>query len=147
NNFMKETRSLVKSLIVCGATLAMVTSLVAQTTGGAKVVRIKGHARYSTGNNVFPPLKVGAVLKPGTIIQTAQDGYVDLVLGDGEGGMVGGGPAGSVGPNAPLSSDPRSYTPTADQNIVRIHPNSILQIDKLNMMQTGAEPVSEVELD
>src|SRR5262249_37858970 len=128
---MKETRSLVKSLIVCGATLAMVTSLVAQTTGGAKVVRIKGHARYSTGNNVFPPLKVGAVLKPAAIVQPGDGVYVAWFLGAGEGGLGGAGPAGRVAQNAPLTSYPRSYTPTADQNIVRIHPNSILQIDKL----------------
>src|SRR5215471_16297236 len=80
---MKKMRNLVTSLGVCGIVFAMATTLSAQAPyqGAAKVVRIKGSARYSTGNNVWLPLKVGSTLKPGTVIQTAKtDSYVDLVL-------------------------------------------------------------------
>ena len=64
---MKETRSLLNSLVVCGVALAMVSTLVAQTAtqGTGKVVRLKGAVRYSTGNNVWQPIKVGDVVKPG----------------------------------------------------------------------------------
>ena len=48
---MKETRSLLNSLVACGIALAMVSTLAAQTVnqGAAKVVRLKGGARYKVG--------------------------------------------------------------------------------------------------
>lgn len=143
---MKRTRSLVNGLFACAIALAMVTSLAAQTTeGAAKVIRIKGPARFSTGNNVWQPLKVGDVLKAGTVIQTSTEAnsYVDLALGDG---------------TAPIPSAP-SYTPSiatssgggyqasAEQNIVRVFENSALGIDKLTMQQTGADEVTDTQLD
>src|SRR5258708_15529523 len=82
---MKKIRSLVPGLVVALA-LAFVSTAAAQTQGAAKVVRIKGSARYSTGNNVWVPVKLGSVLKPGTVIQTGLEhgAFVDLVLGDAE---------------------------------------------------------------
>src|ERR1039457_6726695 len=82
---MKETRGLLKSLVVCGVALAMVSTLVAQTANEtvAKVVRIKGGVRYKAGNNDWMPLKGGDIVKPGTLIQTAADSFVDLGLGSG----------------------------------------------------------------
>ena len=82
---MKQTQRLIHGLVACGVALAMVTCLAAQTIdGAAKVVRIKGSARYTSGSNVWQPLKVGAVLKSGSVIQTSSDAgsYVDLVLGE-----------------------------------------------------------------
>jgi len=128
---------------VCGLALAMVTTVAAQTAvqSAAKVVRIKGNARFTTGNNVWQPLRVGALLRAGTVIQTASEGsYVDLVLGNEEAA------APSAAAAAPTSS--RSYTPTAgDQNIVRVFENSTLAVDKLTTMDTGADTVSETQLD
>ena len=65
---MKETRSLLNSLVVCGVALAMVSTLAAQTInqGAAKVVRLKGDARYKVGAGEWQKLKVGDVVKPGT---------------------------------------------------------------------------------
>jgi len=130
-------------LVVCGLALAMVTTVAAQTAvqSAAKVVRIKGNARFTTGNNVWQPLRVGALLRAGTVIQTASEGsYVDLVLGNEEAA------APSAAAAAPTSS--RSYTPTAgDQNIVRVFENSTLAVDKLTTMDTGADTVSETQLD
>ena len=116
----------------------MVTTVAAQ--GTAKVVRKKGIARFTMGNNVWLPLEVGAVLKPGTLIQTSDKpgSYVDLVLGEGETAPI-------ARPTRP--SDSRSYTPNADQNIVRLFENTMLQIDKLSSMETGADTVSETQLD
>jgi hypothetical protein len=53
-----------------------------QRTG--KVVRIKGDARYSTGNKVWQPLKVGTILKSGSIVQTAPNSFADIVINEEE---------------------------------------------------------------
>jgi hypothetical protein len=142
---MKKTQSIIQRLAVCGLALAMVSPLAAQSMnrGTAKVVRIKGAARYTTGNNVWQPLSVGAVVKPGTLIQTsAENGsYVDLVLGDGDAPMPR-----AMAPAAAYS-DSHSHTPNVEQNIVRLFENTILQVDKLSSTETGADTVSETELD
>ena len=135
---MKETRSLLISLVVCGVVLAMVSTLAAQTPkqGTAKVVRLKGAARYTTGNNVWQPLKVGDIVKPGTIIQTADKSRVDLVLGD------------SSAPVArPVAGDMLTYQPNAEQNMVRMWENTLLGIDKLAVMETGADEETLTQLD
>jgi hypothetical protein len=142
---MKQVKSLVQKLAVCGLALAMVSPLAAQHTGqgSAKVVRIKGSARYTTGNNVWQPLSVGSIVKPGTLIQTSAEkgAYLDLVLGDGET------PIPRTMGAAASSSDSRSYTPNVDQNIVRLFENTILQVDKLAIIETGADTVTETQLD
>jgi hypothetical protein len=142
---MKKIQSIIQRLAVCGLAVAMVSPLAAQNMnrGTAKVVRIKGAARYTTGNNVWQPLSVGAVVKPGTLIQTSAESgsYVDLVLGDGEAPMPR-----SISP-ASNYSDSHSHTPNVEQNIVRLFENTILQIDKLSSTETGADTVSETQLD
>ena len=150
---MKNNRNLLKGLVACGIALAMVSSLAAQTPeqGAAKVVRIKGSARYTTGGNVWQPLKTGAVLKPGTIIQTGLDkgSYVDLVLGDGDAPL----------PAAPVTravGSANAVPPTAgggaggakvDQNVVRLFEYTVLGVDKMTAMNTGADVVTETQLD
>jgi FecR protein len=135
---MKETRSLLNSVAVCAIAFAMVSTLAAQPVnqGSAKVARIKGLARYSTGNNVWAPLKVGDVVKPGTVIQTAAKSSVDFVLSEGVGPVV-----------RPATSDTFSYQPTAEQNLVRMWENTLLGVDKLTFTQTGADVVTETQLD
>jgi hypothetical protein len=145
---MKNTRSFLKSLIFCGVALAMVSTVAAQSgVGKAKVVRIKGHARYSVAGSGWQPLKVGDVLKPGSVIQTGldKDSYVDLTLGDG--GVVRAmNPSPTIAaPNAP--SPVVHFQPKAEQNVVRVYENSILGIDKLNTMETGSDTVTETQLD
>ena len=145
---MKETRRLINRFLVCAAALAMVSSLAAQTIGSAKVIRIKGPARYTTGNNIWQPLGVGTVLQPGTVVQTSTErgSYVDLALG-GEGAAV-------VQPVtyrpaiiSSMAASSASFRPSVDQNVVRIWENSALGIDKLTSMQTGADVVTETQLD
>src|SRR5215472_5854620 len=83
---MKQNRNLMNSLIGCALALALVSTAAAQGAmdGGAKVVRISGPARVTTGNNVWQPLHVGDVLHAGSVVQTSTEegSYIDLVLGD-----------------------------------------------------------------
>jgi len=46
---MKEIRRLINHLVGCAVAFAMVSTLSAQTMGSAKVIRIKGPARYTPG--------------------------------------------------------------------------------------------------
>src|SRR5215475_3605583 len=108
--YMKNLRGVISSLVAGAVALAMVSTVAAQTTTGkAKVIKMKGQARFTTGNGVWQPLKVGDVLKPGTVIQTAMEkgSYVDLVLGEGAGGTVvevGGGASAAASPVANYQS-------------------------------------------
>lgn len=145
---MKKMQFLLNSLVVCGISLAMVSSLAAQTVvdGTAKVIRIKGPARYTTGGNEWHPLKVGATLKVGTLVQTGKEigSFVDIVLGE-----VGvGAPAtATLKPSLPSSYMASAYQPSGAQNVVRLFENTALSIDKLSTMQTGVETVSDIQLD
>lgn len=148
--YMKHLRGFLTSLIAGAVALAMISTATAQTvTGRAKVVRMKGQARFTTGNGVWQPLKVGDVLKPGSIIQTAMEkgSFVDIVLGDGSGAAAavteaGGGSSAAAAPT-PVSN----YQSKGQQNVVRIHENTALGIDKLTSMKTGADEVTETQLD
>jgi len=77
-------KRLTTGLVACALALAFVSSVSAQsvTQGKARVVRVGGHARFTTGNNVWQPFHVGDVIKPGTVIQTEnkEGAFVDLVL-------------------------------------------------------------------
>ena len=144
---MKRIHAVVHGLVACGLAFLMVSTVAAQTPiqGTAKVVGKKGEARYSTGNNVWQPLKVGATLKPGTVIQTSLEkgSYVDLILGEGGEGPV----ALGSGAGASAATESLYYQPSVEQNRVRIWENSVLAIDKLSSMETGADVVTETQLD
>src|SRR5262249_8765397 len=89
---MKETH-IVKGLVAFALAVGLVCEASAQNMVPlkAKVVRKAGNARFTTGNNVWQPVKVGDMYGAGTIIQTEQTkgSYVDIVLGDGKGSSVG----------------------------------------------------------
>ena len=144
---MKEPRSLINRIVLCAVSLAMVSTLTAQTIGSAKVIRIKGPARYTTGNNIWQPLGMGTALQPGTVVQTSTEkgSYVDIAVGEESAAVV-----------QPITYRPAiissmasgtGYQPSADQNVIRIWENSALGIDKLSSMQTGAESVGDTQLD
>ena len=138
---MKKNRIVLNSLVACGVAFAMVFAVSAQTVkqGSAKVVRLKGAARYATGPNAGQLLKVGDIIKAGAVIQTAADSRVDLALGDGS--------APVAQSTVPPISTSLSYAPSSDQNIVRLWENTLLGIDKLTETQTGADVVTETQLD
>jgi hypothetical protein len=136
---MMRMRNLVNGLVVTGVALAMVSSLAAQTVvqTSAKVVRVKGSARYKTDSNAWQPLTHGTVLKAGALVETAGEGsYVDLVLGEGARPQL-----------RPAAADMLTYHPVAEQNTVRIWENSRLGLDKLTSTETGADVVTETHLD
>ena len=137
---MKQTKMLVNWLVACAVAFAMVTNASAQSSKerSGKVVKIKGSARYSTGNNIWQPLAVGTVLKAGALVQTARDSFVDIVLSDSE-----------VVPQPPTASGvgAGNKRPAAPQDLVRLTEDSVLAIDKLTVVNTGAEKVTETQLD
>jgi hypothetical protein len=143
---MKNRSTLTSGLVAALVGLTFVFSAAAQnvTQLKAKVVRISGHARFTTGNNVWQPLKVGDTLRAGTVIQTdSQKGsYVDLVLGDASGVIVA-----PSSPSVMALPMKNSYAPRSEQNVVRVWENSALGIDKLTTMDTGADNVTETQLD
>lgn len=102
-----------------------------------QVLRVKGHARFSTDNKTWNPLKKGQVLPPGVLIQTGERATVDLQPGD-EGA-------------APTSIDSANggVRPTAEltADTIRLYENSVLDITKLMADRTDAGRVSETQLD
>ena len=151
---MKLASKTLIGLLAGVLSLALVASADAQTSKQrtGKVVRIKGAARYSTGNNVWQPLKVGSILKPGYIVQTAQDSYTDIVLN--EETSVPAAPAGipSKAPAAASSSSASASPSSAaarsvDQDVVRVLPDTVLSFDRLTAVETGGDRVTETELD
>jgi hypothetical protein len=139
-------KNLTNMLVACAVACAMVSTVAAQTEGVAKVVRLKGDARYTTGGGAWQFVKLGTILKPGSVIETSREkgAFVDLVLGDGT--VPTAAPPGFT-PFIPTSMNTTVYHPAAEQNIVRVWENSALGIDKLTTMQTGAEAVFETQLD
>src|SRR5436190_15052323 len=82
---MKLIRRFMSGAVACGIVLALTrtasTAMAQAAPGSAKVINLKGSARYFLAGDPTPhPLKVGDTLKPGTIIQTASGSYVDVVL-------------------------------------------------------------------
>jgi hypothetical protein len=116
----------------------MVSTLAAQSTDqvAAKVIRIKGAAQYKIGNGEWRSLKYGDVVRQGTVIQTAGNSRVDLLLG-----------AASAPVERPVTGEALIYQPTAEQNVVRLWENTLMGVDKLTEMQTGADVVTETQLD
>lgn len=141
---MKQTNRIMNWLVACGLALVMTASLSAQaaTDRSGKVVRIKGAARYSTGNNVWQPLKIGQTLKQGTLIQTAADSHVDIVLG--EAGKVN---AVRAVANPSSGGGGAGYQPKAEQDVVRIQSDTVLALDKLSVIDTGTDKVTDTQLD
>jgi hypothetical protein len=143
---MKNTRSLISSLLVCGVAFATVSTLSAQTTKEevVKVVRVRGAARCQAAGGTWQELRVGAVVKPGSVIQSGLEAnsYVDIVVGSGAG------PLPSFG-----SPDYRKFSPTAHyssqtkQTVLHLFANTVLGVDKLTATETGAAIVTETELD
>jgi hypothetical protein len=126
--------------------LALTSTVTAQTAGSAKVINLKGSARYFLAGDTTPhPLKVGDTLKPGTIVQTANGSYVDLVLNNPKATSSGLG----AGPSS-VSSTPTTVMyskPSMEQDAVRVLENTVLGVEKLNITQTGADRVTDTELD
>lgn len=124
-------------LAILIATWAVILQAQQPAQGAAKVVRIKGAARYTTGDNKWHTLNVGDILKPGTIIQTASGSQVDMLLWDRE----------EVSER--MITPVFVYKPDVETrvNVVRMYENTVLALDKLTWMETGVDLVTETQLD
>jgi hypothetical protein len=151
---MKQMRILATWLAAFSVALAMASSASAQSSKPrvGTVTKIKGAARVSSGNNIWRPLKVGDQLRAGTVVQTAGGSYVDIAFGEGGasadsakvtpakarggiGAAAGGGAGGGGGKVA------------AKQDVIRMSADTVLAIDRLSSINTGADRVSETQLD
>ncbi len=116
--------------------------------GYATVVRVDGKASYSLDNSNWHPLQAGKYIPVGATVRTGDNGMVDMVLGHqlampdspGQPNRI------SYAPDSPVRGLVNN-TPYVEQNIVRIMPNTIMSIDKLTVTDTGADTVSDTELN
>jgi len=151
---MKNMKYFVSTAVgVAVLAFATIASAQSATQGIATVVRIQGTARYSTGDNVWHTLTTGTTLGANDVVQTAANSTVDLVLGDkavrvnsqaGAGSLIGGTVNIAGLPVTPISAQ-GSAAP--QQNIVRLLPDTELAIDTFTYSQTGADTVSDTELN
>ena len=82
---MKRTDSFTHKLLAGVIALG----LMAMATGASaveapqyiKVLRITGQARYSTDNKTWQQLNAGDILRPGSVIVTAEKSTVDVLMG------------------------------------------------------------------
>lgn len=147
---MKNIQTLF-SAAVCGLVLTFTSAAIAQDVkeGVATVVLVKGEASYTLGgNDGWHPLEAGKILRPGSAIKTEPDAMVDVVLGK------------SIKmPQAKLLPDRISlapdspvrgmvgYTPSVEQNVIRLSGETTVKIDTLTISDTGVDTVSDTELD
>ena len=151
---MKTMRSFISSLAVTSIVLAMASTLPAQNVmqGKAKVIKMKGEARYTVGTSGWKTLHTGDILDPGSVIQTEtkKGSFVDLVLIDSANASstipVSFNPS-SIAPAGAGGGGGGSHEPAIDQNIVRVWENTVLGIDKLTSQDTGANMVTDTQLD
>jgi hypothetical protein len=136
---MRQIRNFVIGLASV-LTLTCISASAQSSDGIAKVVGMKGDARYFVAGDSTPhDVKVGLIMRPGVTIQTASgdDNYVDLVLNNSSASEA---PAGSP-------SEIAHWQPKAEQDGIRILGNTILAVDKLSRTSTGADVVTDTELD
>lgn len=149
---MKNIQTLF-SAALCGVVLAFTASASAQgiKQGALTVVRVQGPASYTLESGTDPkwiPLVAGKVLQAGSTIRTGTDATVDIVLGK-QIEM----PQARLAPDriAPASDSPVrglvTYTPSPEQNTIRMTGETTLKIDKLTVADTGVDTVSDTELD
>ena len=135
--------------LVCGALAAISASAQATSQGVGTVIRVEGIASYSLdGGSKWIPLVAGQHLPPGSQLHTGYNGVVDVVLGKAIAL-----PQADWRPDriSPAADSPVrglvSYKPSAEQNVVRLTPDSTLAIDKLTIIDTGADSVGDTEIN
>lgn len=146
---MKKIQAMLGAAL-CGVLLSVGANASAQAAKScyATVVRVEGQVSYSLGDNVWHPLVPGKYLPPGSSIRTGDNGVVDVILAhDVELPQAKRTPdrisAAVDGPVRGLVS----YKPSVEQNAVRLTPGTLLTIDKLTTTDTGADTVSDTELN
>lgn len=151
-NYMKTMNKTLAWMMAAALSVVLISNATAQDSKQrtGKVVRIKGDARYSTGNKVWQPLKVGTTLKSGNVVQTAANSFVDVVINEEATAEAVAIKPISTAPSASSASSGgggAGAIPTPDQDVVRILDDSYLVFDSLNASATGADTVTETLLD
>jgi hypothetical protein len=147
---MKKLQTLL-AIAMSGVLLNAGLSASAQPAkpGYATVIRVKGETTYSLDNGAHKyALVAGKYLEAGSTIYTGPDGIVDVVLGKAiEEPQATWAPRRvSLAADSPVRGLV-SYKPTAEQNTVRLMPDSALTINKLTTTSSGADTVSDTELE
>jgi hypothetical protein len=141
--------------VLCGTLFCLISTTSAQAadSGFATVVRVEGMASYSLGDDRWSPLVAGKILPEGVTIRTGHNGVVDVVLGK-DVSLPHNAPQVNGGlPPHPASANDKpargmiASTPAAEQNVIRITPDTTIGINKLTTTDTGADTVSDTELD
>jgi hypothetical protein len=137
--------------LAAGALALAVITIAAQASADsipqiAKILRVKGSARYSTDGRTWQPLHKGDILNPGVVLQTAEGSTIDLQMSDRDTASV------SLGGVTSASASRATATSfqtegEASANVVHIFPSSELSVDKLMLERTGVDEVSETQLD
>ena len=144
--------SYVKFLFVTFASVMLALVATAATTqtqpGCASVVRVEGQVEYNLGDGKWHPVVPGSVLPPGSTIRSHFNGTADIVLG-----REIKWPQAKFRPehighaaDAPVTGH-IDYRPSAEQNTIRLTPDSTVSIDKLFITDTGSDSVSDTELN
>lgn len=138
-------------LMAAVLSLALIAPAGAETTDArtGKVVRIKGEARYSTGKKIWEPLKVGAILKPGSIVQTAKDSFVDIVVNEDAtaAAIALKEPKSGAAPASAGAGAGGGATPAPDQDVIRVLDDSYLVFDSMSAKGEASSRVTETLLD
>lgn len=147
---MKNFKNVLAATAFLGLVAGFTFSASAQNDkqGFATVIRIEGACSYSLGDGNWHPLVPGKYLPPGASIRTGDNGVVDMILGKAiQLPQAKWAPERiSQAPDAPVRGL-ITYKPSAEQNMIRLTPNTVLAIDKLNITDTGADTVNDTELD
>jgi len=142
---MKTTATWLKGFLVAATVLAFCSAALAETKNlTAKVTRIKGAARYSTDGTTWKALRVGQSIPAGTVIQTAANSMVDLVLGPEDTIRL----APQVTENLTVLPPAEViFQPITGPDTVRLYSDTTLAIDRLTSTTTGIDEVRETMLD
>lgn len=146
---MNQFKKVLGTVLCVAITGIAVTATAQNKQGFATAVRVEGNVTYSLGKDQPEhPLVAGKYLPPGAVVFTKDNGVCDLILGK----AIDLPQAKWAPERISLAHDSKvrgyvSYKPSADQNAIRLTPNSTLAIDKLTIVDTGADTVSDTELD
>lgn len=146
----------IQLLAVCGLIFALGSIARAESRfvrpAAVIVVGIQGEARYSVDGKEWHPLVIGKVLRTGAVIETAANSSADLVLSGNPVQIPQNSSAPANMPSLTMAPDPNirgyeAYQPMAEQNVIRMSAGTMLAVDKLTVIDTGADTVSDTELD
>jgi len=145
----------IQFLAVCGLILALGAVARAESNtrpAAVTVVGVAGEARYSIDGKTWHPLVIGKILHQDAIIETAANSSADLVLSGSPVPI----PENSSAPQnmsmLTVAPDPNvrgftAFKPMAQQNVIHMFSQTMLAVDQLTEMNTGADTVGNTELD